>query len=197
MEQVHFSGKKVEQRQDSTLGSHAGVSAHPRIQGVWEGGPELSWAAWAPTEGTTEAPTRPQPAEPPGPAQGSSQLTGALRKENLASYLLGKGMHSPARISGCFDRKSPPWLWVPPSHHLLLLAAGKRVDGQGALLPRTVLQTFKLPDPPVLQPRAALPHPKSYPRKKGADGLLECHGRDLVSQAIRRLNHGVRGALWL
>lgn len=50
---------------------------------MWEGGGELSWSAWVPTEGTTEAPTRPQPEEPPAPAQGSSQLTRALRKEKL------------------------------------------------------------------------------------------------------------------
>lgn len=40
-------------------------------------------------------------------------------------------MHSPARISGCFDRKSPPRLWVPPSHHLFLLA----VPASGILIP--------------------------------------------------------------
>ena len=62
--------------------------------------------------------TPPQPAEPSlaCPMQLSAQRSPEKGKSGLL-ISEGKGMHSLARISGCFDRKSPPWLWVPPSHH--------------------------------------------------------------------------------
>lgn len=90
-EEAHFSGKEIEaERGDwsQPLAATAGLGARPRMQGVREGSQEQETVRRGPSEGATPRAGPPHPRagqqNPHWPAQRSSQLKGALRKENLA-----------------------------------------------------------------------------------------------------------------
>lgn len=120
---------REETRFESTLGCWGQSS--PKAAGSLRGGPGAQLGRLGPDGRDCKAPSL-QPAKPPlaYPTLLSAQRSTEKGKSGLL-ISWGKGMHSPARISGCFDRKSPPRLWVPPSHHLFLLA----VPASGILIP--------------------------------------------------------------
>lgn len=178
---MQFSGKEAKaQRGDKIQPLAARVRAHPRLQEIWKGGQEPSWSGWGQMEGTAKLPA-PSLQSPHWLTQ-HTQLSAQRSTEKGKSGLLiswGKGMHSPARISGCFDRKSPPRLWVPPSHHLFLLA----VPASGILIP-ILPKPHTLPHTPQnnLTPRG-VPHVDCLCRAPASGGSRVLTWESVLSPA--------------